>query len=256
MGCASGRASSSDSEWFHYPASIAYAVEPESDEAPAIRALLRITDDPLPVNPAVANVRRLLRFAADAAGTSPSPPAAAASPALPVSSRNASKLGLACQVPVSLPWRIVVSCIFARPLMTRACSGCRGVSDPLRRMLCAGRKRTRSFCCLMGCWVGLLPTPCCLAVVHPCPGVERAASLSSLQTFAEPWTFATRAKKERLQGSACKAPVCLKARDLATDRLESRRAPMAISFSLRRRSAFVSLTSGVGACVCLSARFV
>ena len=52
-------------------ASIAFAVEPGSDEAPAIRALLRISDDPLPVNPAVATARRLLRFAADAAGVLP-----------------------------------------------------------------------------------------------------------------------------------------------------------------------------------------
>ena len=39
--------------------------------------LLRITDGPLPVNPAVANARRLIHFAAAAAGRNPSPPVVA-----------------------------------------------------------------------------------------------------------------------------------------------------------------------------------
>ena len=74
-------------------ASVAFSVDPHSEEASSIRALLRITDDPLPVNPAIANARRLLRFAAEASGTSPSPPAAAAaSPALSLVAGNASKL--------------------------------------------------------------------------------------------------------------------------------------------------------------------
>ena len=42
-------------------ASIAFAVDPDADEAPSIRALIRVTDDPLPVNPVVANARQKLR---------------------------------------------------------------------------------------------------------------------------------------------------------------------------------------------------
>ena len=41
----------------------------------------------------------------------------------------------------------------------------------------------------------LIPSGC----GAPCPGVERTASLSSIQTSAEPWTFAARVKKERVQ---------------------------------------------------------
>ena len=40
---------------FNALATVAFAAEEGSDEAPLIRALLRITDDPLPVNPSVAN---------------------------------------------------------------------------------------------------------------------------------------------------------------------------------------------------------
>ena len=67
-------------------ATVAFAAEEGSNEATLIRALLRITDDPLPVTPAVANARRLIHFATSAAGRAPAPPtvAPAASPlALP-----------------------------------------------------------------------------------------------------------------------------------------------------------------------------
>ena len=58
-------------------ATVAFAAEEGSDEAPVTRALLRITDDPLPVTPAVANARQLLHFASEAAGRTPAPPAVA-----------------------------------------------------------------------------------------------------------------------------------------------------------------------------------
>ena len=49
-------------------ATVAFAAEEGSDEAPVIRALLHVTDDPLPVTPAVATpseaavLQRLLRL--------------------------------------------------------------------------------------------------------------------------------------------------------------------------------------------------
>ena len=58
-------------------ATVAFASEEGSDEAPVIRALLCITDDPLPVNPAVANARRLIHFATAASAHAPSPPVVA-----------------------------------------------------------------------------------------------------------------------------------------------------------------------------------
>ena len=58
-------------------ATVAFAAEEGSDEAPVLRALLRNTDDPLPVNPAIANARRLIHFATAAAGRTPSPPVVA-----------------------------------------------------------------------------------------------------------------------------------------------------------------------------------
>ena len=63
-------------------ATVAFAAEEGSNEATLIRALLRITDDPLPVTRAVANARRLIHFATAAAGRAPAPPrvASAASP--------------------------------------------------------------------------------------------------------------------------------------------------------------------------------
>ena len=72
-------------------ATVAFAAEEGSDEAPLIRALLRITDDPLPVRPSVANARRLIDFAAAAAGRVPAPPVVA-SPASLLAPANGPKL--------------------------------------------------------------------------------------------------------------------------------------------------------------------
>ena len=58
-------------------ATVAFASAEGADEATLIRALLRITDDPLPVTPLVANARRLIHFATAAAGRVPAPSAAA-----------------------------------------------------------------------------------------------------------------------------------------------------------------------------------
>ena len=72
-------------------ATVAFAAEEGSNEATLIRALLRITDDPLPITPVVANARRLIHFATAAAGRAPAPPTVA-SAASPLALPNGPKL--------------------------------------------------------------------------------------------------------------------------------------------------------------------
>ena len=88
-------------------ATVAFAAEEGSNEATLIRALLRITDDPLPVTPAVANARRLIHFATSATCSDSSNCCACC---LPLSSTQRAQAdggvgqGPSCQISDSLSW--------------------------------------------------------------------------------------------------------------------------------------------------------
>ena len=132
-------------------ATVAFAAEEGSNEATVIRALLRITDDPLPVTPAVANARRLIHFATSAAGRAPAPPtvAPAASPlALPNGPKLTAELAkdLRARFLTHYPGELLSpdvtpSLHFLQHLRstTKACCGFPGACAHPRLTLCTGK---------------------------------------------------------------------------------------------------------------------
>ena len=135
-------------------ATVAFAAEEGSDEAPVIRALLRITDDPLPVTPAIAQARRLIHFATAAAGRTPSPPVVA-SPASLLPGAAVPKLTAEVAKDLRAKFLSRYPGELLSPELTPSCTSCStcgqrwttkvssgfpGICALQRRTLCAGRR--------------------------------------------------------------------------------------------------------------------